>query len=71
MSDLSLDASILGSEIRLGQSEIGRILSLAADIYNRQQREPGREETIVIYGYQYDIIFTMFLTKKREKKREI
>ncbi len=28
-----MDASILGSDIRLGQSEIGRNLSLDADIY--------------------------------------
>jgi hypothetical protein len=38
---------------------------------NEKQREPGREETIVIYRYQYDIVFTMFLTKKRkENNRE-
>ncbi len=33
MSDPSMDASNLGSEIRLGQSEIGRNLNLDADIY--------------------------------------
>jgi len=52
MLDPSMDASNLGSDIRLGQSEIGRVLSLDADIYiyskSRRERERNgeREQTI-------------------------
>ena len=43
MLDPSLDASNLGSEIRLGESEIGRDPSLDANIYKaKEKREHGK-----------------------------
>ena len=60
MWDPRMDASNLASHIRLGQSEIGRNVSLDADIYIQtldfegdekkiKKREKKNQETIYIY----------------------
>ena len=68
--DPTLDASILGPGIRLGQSEIGRIISLDADIYLHIHNE-NKRKFFFLYLTKNSFLWIVFNLCLQENRVEL